>query len=246
MLKCLLNENPVYAWEMTERDVDYRCPECKGPVILKRGLRYIPHFAHKKSAGCKYGEGMSQEHLEAQSQICQILRSHNIKADVEYRGFKRRRADVYVEDRKIVFEIQHSKIDPTEILERSQFYTREGCSIIWILTSDFYTKFGARYKTKEIRFPEWLQQLLEYYRVLYVWKDSKLYVYDFYRTAGDWFIKRGCAVLDLMYGLDNGTLSSFTSDIHDLALFGLDPNSYFPADWKYPTTDVDWNDPLVS
>lgn len=266
MLDCYLNGERIYAWTVDDRNADYRCPKCNSPVHLRKGHKKVPHFAHVVAAGCSYGEGVSEYHLTVQKEIIEALSKEGIPCELEYKGIENRRADVFAtyKDQKIVFEIQHSRIEPQTILERTLDYNRAGCAVLWILTPYYFAKFAGLYKTKKIRMASWQSYLLELYEVIYVWNDGKLYAYDFTEAWGqqmvfeygkfagyediplkESFDKEGIAKIDLFFGLDSGSLRVFESAIKPhVKLLGLDPDCNFPADWKRPRTDLDWNDPL--
>lgn len=266
MLDCILNNKRVYAWTVDDREADYRCPGCGAPVRLRRGNINIPHFAHVFEDKCSYGRGISEHHLIVQKEIVEALSKEGIECKLEYKGIENRRADVFTnyKGNKIVFEVQHSRIEPQAILERTQDYNRAGCSIIWVLTPYYFAKFGGLYKTEKIRLLAWQRYLLELYEVLYVWNNGKLYAFDFSEAWGqemvfnygkhvgyndiplkESFEKEGIAEIDLLLGLKSGTLCSFTSAIKPYVdIFGLDPDCNFPADWKRPRPDLEWNDPL--
>ena len=266
MFDCILNGKTIYSWEAKEREADYRCPKCQEPVRLRKGERKFPHFAHIALKNCQYGESITEDHLIVQKEISDILNQNDIPCKVEYRGIDGRRADVFTtyQERKIVFEIQHSRIEPQMILERNQDYNNAGCSVMWILTPSYFAKFAGEYNTQKIRFSSWQQYLKDLYGVIYVWNKGFLYAFDF-ETAWtsrmvfeygkftgyedipcqESFDKIGIAKIDLLFGLQNKTLHSFKSDLAPYSeLFGLDPTENYPADWKFPRTYLEWDDPL--
>lgn len=266
MLDCNLNGERVYAWTVEDREADYRCPVCGASVRLRRGNKKIPHFAHITDEGCSYGEGISEDHLTVQKEIAEVLIKEGIQCELEYKGVENRRADVFsvFENQKIVFEIQHSRIEPQTVLERTQDYNRAGCSVMWVMTPYYFSKFGGLYKTDKIRLSSWQRYILTLFEVVYVWNKGKLYAFDFSEAWGEEMVfqygkftgyndvqlkesfdKEGIAEIDLLTGLHNGTLCSFESDMKPhVKLFGLDPGCALPADWKRPRTELEWNDPL--
>lgn len=266
MFDCILNGKQIYAWMAEDREADYRCPKCNEPVRLRKGCKKIPHFAHIATKNCLYGEALTEDHLIVQKELFEIFEHNNIPCKIEYRGIDGRRADVFTifQNSKIVFEIQHSRIEPQTILERNQDYNRADCSVMWILTPFYFAKFAGEYKTEKIRFSSWQQYLKELYGVVYVWNKGSLYAFDFDTAwtqkpifeygkltgyedipCQESFDKIGVAKIDLMFGIQNKTLHSFNSDLAPYSkLFGLDPSDAFPADWKYPRTHLEWNDPL--
>jgi hypothetical protein len=268
MLGCYLNEEIIYAWQANDKNADYRCPECKGEVILKKGIYKIPHFAHKANLGCNFGEGVTEEHLMVQKDIYEILTSLGFYCELECRRFEHRRADIYAEinDKKIVFEVQHSSITPQEILARNQYYSRQGCSVIWILTPDFFGKLKARVNPeKGIRLSQWQIRLTEIYGCLYVWWDKKLMAYQFdyarrslsfdartgeYVDVGEYqlkttFEKLGYAEIDLAWAIRNNTLLTFDDEFFNTSCFGLSPDIDYAANWSFPDEHYRFSDPLT-
>ena len=65
-----------------EKGLDYICPGCKAPVILRRGEIKAPHFAHKPGErDCKFYDhpGEGEVHKMAKYTIADLLRKGKIK-----------------------------------------------------------------------------------------------------------------------------------------------------------------------
>ncbi len=111
----------------------YHCPICDRPVFRKIGNGgRRPHFAHNKAGednfrcdGWKYD--MSDWHREWQERFPVNCR----EVVVSYEG-KKHRADVLIEEKKLVVEFQHSRLSPEEYAERNQFYSSAGYHVIWL------------------------------------------------------------------------------------------------------------------
>lgn len=121
-----------------ERGPEYRCPECDGVVILKKGRKVIDHFAHKPPTDCSWATGETRAHLEAKLLVANALTKRGLRAEVEFVVNTLpgdRRADVMAwssNGRQIAFELQHSPIDLDEIEARASSYVRAGVAQIWI------------------------------------------------------------------------------------------------------------------
>lgn len=139
MLVAALNGNRIEA-KSTERGLGYICPnpECKGPVILKRGRIKIAHFAHKPPTDCTWAKGETPAHLEAKKFFRDAFVSRGLRAEVEFvvpSLPSDRRADVMVwspSGAQAAIELQHSNISIEEIEKRSFSYAREGIAQAWV------------------------------------------------------------------------------------------------------------------
>ena len=128
------NENNEDTYiDVASKDHEYHCPICDGAVFLKigNGLRR-PHFAHKSSGtdgrACDgWNYDMSDWHRSWQEHFPEEWR----EVVVEHDGIKHR-ADVLIEDNKLVVEFQHSPLSPEEYQERNVFYKNCGYDIVWL------------------------------------------------------------------------------------------------------------------
>lgn len=115
--------------EKANTNEQYFCPTCGEKLILRRGDIRIHHFAHSTKSICKdsWHYDMSYWHQNWQSKFpieCQEV----VK---ELNGLKHR-ADVLIEEAKIVIEFQHSNLSFEEFNERNTFYKKLGYKVIWI------------------------------------------------------------------------------------------------------------------
>jgi competence protein CoiA len=123
---------------IAQRGPEYRCPKCKGIVVLKKGRKVIDHFAHKPPTECSWATGETRAHLEAKLLVASALTGRGLKAEVEFVVNTLpgdRRADVMAWSPKglqIAFELQHTPIDLNEIERRASSYARAGIAQIWI------------------------------------------------------------------------------------------------------------------
>lgn len=90
-----------------------------------------PYFRHKNSEDV-IGSTMTEWHKNWQSNFETKEKKFN-KLDGQY---KARRADVVLEDYKIVIEIQHSYINKQTVENRCHDYSLHGYKIIWIINGD--------------------------------------------------------------------------------------------------------------
>lgn len=105
---------------------EYRCPICKNPVVLKRGMVNIAHFAHEANVCDDYWNyDMSLWHRRMQSYFPVEAR----EVVVHHKGIKHR-ADVLIGN--IVLEFQFSPITASEFDERNHFFKNAGYKLAWI------------------------------------------------------------------------------------------------------------------
>jgi len=120
------------------RGHEYRCPQCDGLVVLKRGARIIAHFAHKPPTSCSWARGETIAHLKSKALVAAALLQRGLRADVEFilaTHSGDRRADVMTWSPKglqIAFELQHTPIEIEEIERRAASYADAGIAQIWI------------------------------------------------------------------------------------------------------------------
>lgn len=121
---------------IAQRGPEYRCPECDGIVVLKKGRKVIAHFAHKPPTDCSWATGETRAHLEAKLLVANALGKRGLKAEVEFVVNALpgdRRADVMAWSPKglqITIELQHTPIGLDEIEKRASSYARAGIAQI--------------------------------------------------------------------------------------------------------------------
>ena len=111
----------------------YYCQICNQPMMQRRCVHRIDHFAHFSPHGNKnivpcsdhWGYDKTEWHMEWQKRFP----VDNMERVLESHG-KKHIADVLVGD--IVVEFQHSPISLTEFNERNSFYTSLGFKVIWV------------------------------------------------------------------------------------------------------------------
>lgn len=125
------NKNRV-SIENAEKGVQYFCPICGEPLIIraKDSVAVKPHFAHKKGTDCDdFSHDMSEWHLNWQRQFPEECREVVVENQEE-----KHRADVLVN--KTVIEFQHSPISAEEIARRNKFYISCGYKMIWVFDAE--------------------------------------------------------------------------------------------------------------
>lgn len=115
--------------------VTYTCPICGGELVLKRGTIKVPHFAHKYPCTDTWHYDMSEWHyawqLNFPEEAREVVRTLNGVAH---------RADILLDDEKLVLEFQHSTLKAEEFEDRNRFYTSLGYKVIWVF--DVAEKFS--------------------------------------------------------------------------------------------------------
>jgi len=109
---------------------EYFCPICGEQMVLKKGQIPIHHFAHPLHSKCTDSwnyEKMSEWHMNWQGR-CPL----DTQEIVKVKDGQKHRADVLLEDRKVVFEFQHSPLSCEEFDDRNSFYNSLGYKVIWI------------------------------------------------------------------------------------------------------------------
>jgi competence CoiA-like predicted nuclease len=108
---------------------------CGNPGHLRISKKGTRHFYHAIATGCNY-EQESKEHLEIKYQIYRICKSEQWETYIEFPAPDRTWiSDVCAikDGRKIVFEIQISKISFHDLEERDRKYRNEGIESYWLL-----------------------------------------------------------------------------------------------------------------
>ncbi len=115
--------------EDAERHLNYYCPCCGSKLVIKMGEIKCHHFAHEPNSLCKdsWHYDMTEWHINWQNHFpkdCQEI--------VKERNGIKHRADVLLENEKIVYEFQHSSLTSDEFDDRNDFYNSLGYQVIWV------------------------------------------------------------------------------------------------------------------
>lgn len=134
MISCLVDNLYTEAYKDLNRSLDFRCPQCNQPVILKAGSRNIAHFSHKSDLGCKHGEGETLWHRKGKYWIANYFREkgHLVKFEV---SLGNRRTDVLVttqSKRMIAVEFQR-KDEGSLLYKRTNELLSYVNDVVWVL-----------------------------------------------------------------------------------------------------------------
>ncbi len=131
-------KNTLVFIENAKKGISYYCPECKATLRAKFGAVRAPHFFHLQQSDCRLSQ-KSIEHIKVQEKILEQLGLLPQHMEVFFPGIQRI-GDVVFPQKKIIFEIQCSNIDPKEVLRRMKDYKKEGHEVLWILHDKFFNK----------------------------------------------------------------------------------------------------------
>ncbi|MBR3804000.1 MAG: hypothetical protein IKJ14_01460 [Clostridia bacterium] len=122
------NNNRVHI-DNAKRDKSYFCPSCGSKLIVKSGDYKVHHFAHAKNNHCidVWHYDMTEWHYDWQNKF--PLDTQEI---VKFYNGEKHRADVLLEDKKIVLEFQHSSLSSFEFFKRNTFYNKLGYKVVWL------------------------------------------------------------------------------------------------------------------
>lgn len=119
------NGKRIHASE-ARREMQYYCPVCGKPVILKSGMRNADHFAHiANECVDTWSYDMSEWHIRMQG----FFPVDSREVVIKHNGIIHR-ADVLIEN--TVIEMQHSPISAEEFNDRNEFFISLGYRIVWI------------------------------------------------------------------------------------------------------------------
>jgi competence protein CoiA len=120
-----------------EAKKNYFCLECGDPVRVRRPFERMAHFFHiQPRVSCRQHK-KSREHIETQLHILRMLPEGEAVLE---RGFSEigRIADVCWEEKKIIFEVQCSPINPYDLKARNRDYAKLGYRVVWIFHTNRY------------------------------------------------------------------------------------------------------------
>jgi competence protein CoiA len=172
----------VLAWDSIKANGPFTCPECHHAVLLKKGEIKVHHFAHVPPIACTYGVGESETHRRAKTAIYQSLLTHPqvTKLQLE-RSLGDVRPDIsfYFKTIPIAIEVQVSALSLSQLIERTEAYTRKRVYVLWTPPLDPKILQEDRYSPK---IWEKFLHMLYFGRVLYWFANDRLQpiVYDPY------------------------------------------------------------------
>ena len=153
MFTALAKNNKKISIEDAVPGVEYLCPVCRNPVVVKaaKSVNVRTHFAHKRNTLCldDWKHDMSDWHFEWQSKFPIESREFVVKKDGVVH-----RADILIND--TVIEFQHSPISSEEFEARNSFYKNSGYRVVWLFDAADKMKnddcFGLVWKRKTTLF----------------------------------------------------------------------------------------------
>lgn len=125
-----------------ERSAAYFCPGCQAPVILKRGLKVIAHFAHRAKTNCQlFAEGETDAHLTGKWQLAAYCEPTQVELE-PYLPTIEQRPDLLLttSTRRIAIEYQCSPITIAQLDARNRGYRQLAIEPCWILGDTYRLK----------------------------------------------------------------------------------------------------------
>ena len=117
------------------------CPSCNGELILKMGVKKIPHFAHKSKCPIK-PEGESEIHLLGKKRLYEWLTVQGFRPRMEvFLSALNQQPDLLFEwgGKKVAVEFQCSIIQTNEIKRRTLNYLKYSYWPLWIVNHKHVT-----------------------------------------------------------------------------------------------------------
>lgn len=180
-------EGKVYYAPWTDnRKLDFRCPECKASMILKKGSIKYPHFAHEAHSVCEIS-GETLEHLKAKTFMYIGLRNNpGVEiVEAECMRFEGIRPDIafkpYGMKRWIGFEFQRSGISIDDIYDRCCRYEKAGVYLLWVTTEQMYKKIirTAQMENPEVKLSKAAQTFIKLHGALVTFSGDGLVAFTF-------------------------------------------------------------------
>src|SRR5690625_7316594 len=113
-----LNHLTTAAIEEHRQQNRFYCPICQEPVMIKAGIKLIPHFAHYAKTDCpSYRGGEGPYHERGKLLLYEWLKAQNIHVELEvYLKDIQQQPDLllHINHRKIAIEFQTSRIPRSE------------------------------------------------------------------------------------------------------------------------------------
>lgn len=130
-----------------KRGASYFCPGCQAPVILKRGMKVVAHFAHQVKAPCQaFAEGETDAHLTGKWQLAAYCDPTQVQLE-PYLSAIEQRPDLLLTTptRQIAIEYQCSPITIAQLDARNRGYRQLAIEPCWVLGDTYrhkLTKLG--------------------------------------------------------------------------------------------------------
>ncbi|GCE27533.1 hypothetical protein KDA_30170 [Dictyobacter alpinus] len=135
MLSARNSNGDVLAMNVDKDDGPFCCPACRDEVILKKGEKKSPHFAHRPETVCEYSHsGESEEHRRAKVAIYQSLLTTPGVTKLQLERFLGEvRPDVSFEfnGHYVAIEVQVSTLSTENIARRTVAYAQKNIAVLW-------------------------------------------------------------------------------------------------------------------
>ena len=106
----------------------FSCPNCDSELIFVNCTKKIKHFRHKIECGCEW-ENETEEHISMKKFFIEKMKLDPSNVEVNL-GFAI--PDIYLKEKKIAIEVQHSSISEEKFLFRTKRYTENGIWVLWV------------------------------------------------------------------------------------------------------------------
>lgn len=146
------------------RRQNFTCLTCKKPVVIKKGTRKRPHFAHEKE-GVTIGASESATHLLVKHALAKWLQNQYIHATVEKRFTTIDRiADVYFQYENVAYaiEIQKSPMSDGEFEQRISDYRSVGITVLWVFLGELIEKGRNLYRLPPVMLGRHHEKLIHF------------------------------------------------------------------------------------
>lgn len=133
MLSCIVDGIYTEASASLDRNLDFKCPECDRPLVLKAGARNIPHFSHRSIDTCHHGEGETLWHRKGKRRMADLARELGFDVLLEHK-IGARRTDVFLTkgSKTIAVEFQQ-KDEGMGIYSRTRDLAKNAGMVMWVL-----------------------------------------------------------------------------------------------------------------
>lgn len=156
------------------KNENYVCPYCKTEVILRKGVKVVPHFAHKYNIHRLCAKGETDQHYYVKYCIANQLKLSGYKVEIEpFCPEIKQYPDVLVNSKHVI-EVQFSRINYREIKARSKGFKQLHMSVIWIIEDCRYIKGTLFLNTFQAYFIHPMT------RILYTWSNQKQSIIKYY------------------------------------------------------------------
>lgn len=142
--KQLKTGRSVSASEATKSDGPFVCGVCYSDAIVKKCVEKKDHFAHEAPRSPAIGARESTLHSSCKKEICAALQAAHpdgkweverpIGENAKYKiGAVRPDISGRINGSRLVIEIQASALSITQILKRTEIYSKRGIPTLWIV-----------------------------------------------------------------------------------------------------------------